>query len=251
MFKRSEDIRKSALALLDESKEFSTVCRGEEPFYIGFTCNFSSSICKNVNVVEAHIDSTYKTNSSKFELFAVLGSFLGSGFPIGYLFLEGGSGDDARGQRGEVLRVFLEALKRELKEFLPLHFFTDKDFGQINAIQECYGVIPCLCLWHVFKAVRLKISALSSCGPRISKEHRSKILAMMSSHFNSHPLLYRSKKETIETLHKKNRIQISEFCKTHGYQHLAQYLWRNWDRWERFILWIDEIRRQFHLQRLI
>lgn len=45
-------------------------------------------------MVEAFIDSTYKTNKSGLELFVILGTVLGSGYPIAYMFLEAGSRED-------------------------------------------------------------------------------------------------------------------------------------------------------------
>ena len=40
------------------------------------------------NVKEIHIDATYKTAKGRFELYAIVGQFQGSGFALGYLILD-------------------------------------------------------------------------------------------------------------------------------------------------------------------
>ena len=235
-YKRSDDVKKSARELLRESSEFDEIFVQEEPFAIGFTCRFAAEVCENFDIAEAHIDSTYKTNSSKFELFGVLGSFLGSGFPVAYLFLEAGQGDAAYSQRKCAIRDFLKCLKQRMKDFSPSFFFTDKDFGQIGAIHEIYGVLSCLCLWHVIKSVRRKMSDLSSDGSLITKGQRTEVIRMITAHFNSHPYLF-GETETISSLYVKNWQEASAFCKINGLHTLEKYLWENWYRWERYVIW--------------
>ena len=91
-YKRDQDVKKSARLLLRESAEMKEIIFSEKPYAIGFLCSHGADLCERIRVDEVFIDSTYKTNASKLELFAVLGSILGKGFPIAYLLVEEGCG---------------------------------------------------------------------------------------------------------------------------------------------------------------
>ena len=46
----------------------------------------------------------------------------------------------------------------------PAFFFSDKDVGQLEAIQSAFNITPSLCLWHMFRAIKKKIAALRKDG---------------------------------------------------------------------------------------
>ena len=215
LYKTSPDIEVSARNYLRSSQSFEEIYHRERPFALGFLCTRARNLCEELNIREAFIDSTFKTNSSKLELFAVLGSFLGTGFPIAYLLLQGGSSHseaDSSMQRKDTIRAFLQAIWTELPRFRPIFFFTDKDVGQIYAISSVFQIAPSICLWHMKRAVKRKLAELQSTGVEEStNSQRNRILDLMSEHFNIHPFLSTSP-ETMESLYLKNLQKISDYC---------------------------------------
>ena len=194
----------SARNYLSQSQSFQEIYHRERPFALGFLCTRARNLCEELNIQEAFIDSTFKTNSSKLELFAVLGSFLGAGFPIAYLLLQGGSPHseaDSSIQRKDTIRAFLQAIRTELTRFRPIFFFTDKDVGQIYAISSVFQIAPSICLWHMKRAVKRKFAELQSTRVEEStNSQRNRIVDLISEHFNIHPFLSTSL-ETIESLY--------------------------------------------------
>ena len=69
MYKSCSDIKASARAFLAKSEEFTEILYTEEPFVLGFLCIHDRKICEKVNVMEAYFNATFKTSSSKLELF--------------------------------------------------------------------------------------------------------------------------------------------------------------------------------------
>ena len=206
-YKSSPDVKVSSQAFLAKSGRFSQVYYAESPFALGFISNHARAVCTKAWIQEAYIDSTFKTNSSKLDLFAILGSFLGTGFPIAYLFLEiGGRGrsSECEQSRKNSIKGFLGAVYRELQSFRPIFFFTDKDFGQISGLSDIYGILPSICLWHMKRAVKRKIGALKAEGlESLTKEHMGDILDLITKHFNTHPFFY-AEVETVQSLYLKN-----------------------------------------------
>ena len=230
MYKSSSDVKESSRAFLASSDRFTETYYTQEPFALGFLCSHGRTVCERVSVREAYIDSTFRTNSSKFELFAVLGSLLGTGFPKAYLLLEPASRKvpDSRLLRKNRIKQFLQALRRELSAFQPVFFFTDKDFGQISSISAAYGITPSICLWHLKRAVKRKIEELHKDGVEEStKEQRCKILDLITDHFNSHPFFF-SSLETVHSLYLKNLQEISSYCQSHGLSNTYAYLLECW-----------------------
>ena len=240
MYKSCSDIKASARAFLGKSQQFKEILYTEEPFALGFLCIHARKICEEINVREAYIDSTFKTNSSKLELFGVLGSFLGTGFPVAYLLLEGSGrlrGSDGTTQRKSGVREFLKAVRRELRSFNPHFFFTDKDFGQIAAISSVYKIQPTICLWHMKRAIKRKVDLLRSEGVEsITQDQKARILDVITEHFNSHPF-FSSSSQTIESLYSKNLKEISDYCEGESLPKLFSYLLSNWYTWNRYLLW--------------
>lgn len=97
------------------------------------------------DVTEVIIDSTFKTNQERFELFVVNANCGGYGMPIAYLYLCTYDGtEEARlnpenetQTRVAVLRKFFSSLRREgLK---PVFALLDKDAGEISAVSEAWS----------------------------------------------------------------------------------------------------------------
>ena len=232
LYKTAPDVHDSAREFLSNSRRFTEIYHSQEPFALGFLSNHAKTICNQFCVQEAYIDSTFKTNSSKHELFAILGSFLGTGFPIAYLLLEAG-GNERKMQRKFSIERFLEATRREVEHFKPTFFFTDKNLGQISAISSVYGVNPSICLWHMKRSIKRKLGELHDQGVEIStKEQRSRILNLVTHHFNNHPF-FCTEAETIESLHLKNLQEISEFCEDQSLPTIYSYLLSNWYTWNK------------------
>ena len=239
-YKASSDVKLSARTFLRKSESFIEIFYNQEPFALGFLSNHARRVCDRARIEEAFIDSTFKTNSSKLELFAILGSFLGTGFPIAYLFLEATGGrneTESITQRKSSIRGFLEALHRGLRSFRPTFFFTDKDFGQISAISSIYGVCPSICLWHMKRAIKRKVVELNAEGvERSTKKKREILLDLVTKHFNVHPF-FSTDPETIESLYLKNLQEIANFCEHENLPNVYSYLLANWYTWNRYILW--------------
>jgi hypothetical protein len=117
------------------------------------------------DVTEVIIDSTFKTNQERFELFAVNANCGGYGMPIAYLYLCTYDGaEDARHNpeneiqtRVGILRKFFSSLRREgLK---PVFALLDKDSGEISAVSEAWSWITNiqLCYWHLERAIDRRI----------------------------------------------------------------------------------------------
>ena len=236
-YKRDDDVKTSGRLLLRESSEMEEILYSETPYAIGFVCAHGVDLCEKVRGDEAFIDSTYKTNSSKPELFAVLGSFLGKGFPIAYLLLQEGCGESRTADRKKVIYDFLLALKTRVSSLKPVFFFSDKDFGQIHAIHQVYGIVASLCLWHLKRAVKKKIDELRLRKvEEVTNDQRETILKMMTEHFNSHPFFFPPHSETIRSLYLKNYQEIYEYCRNGQKEFLHAYLYENWYKWERYVM---------------
>ncbi|PCH35920.1 hypothetical protein WOLCODRAFT_146002 [Wolfiporia cocos MD-104 SS10] len=85
---------------------------------------------------ELALDSTWNTNSSRYELFATLGETYGSGLPLGYLLVQ--TNNSERGAKEDVLQQFLEHLKTtwRLRIIITL---SDKDWNFVPVAQHTAG----------------------------------------------------------------------------------------------------------------
>ncbi|KAF7779001.1 hypothetical protein Agabi119p4_3346 [Agaricus bisporus var. burnettii] len=108
---------------------------------------------------EISLDSSWKTNGSNFEIFALLGELHGSGCPLGYLFIK----SDQSGQAGGKERFITEFLAH-FKSFWKINAIvtlTDKDQSEINAFRKVFPHAKHqLCFWHCLRAIRSRLSIL-------------------------------------------------------------------------------------------
>jgi hypothetical protein len=101
---------------------------------IGFTTPLFPVLCSASNV---HCGATYKTTKGRFELYGIIGTFEGAGFPLAYLMLDitKASGDKVQPlTRTEALVGFFDSICK--KGLHPQCFYTDKDFAEINAAKK-------------------------------------------------------------------------------------------------------------------
>jgi len=131
---------------------------------LGFVTPLFGSIGAET-ITEIIIDSTFKTNQERFELFAVNANCGGYGMPIAYLYLCTYDGtEEARSNpentiqtRVEALRNFFASLRQEgLK---PVFVLSDKDAGEISAVSEAWSWTANiqLCYWHLEHAIDRRI----------------------------------------------------------------------------------------------
>jgi hypothetical protein len=84
-----------------------------------------------------HCDATYKTAKGRFELYGIIGTFEGAGFPLAYLLLDitkAPSNEAQQFTRTEALSGFFCSIRN--KGLHPQYFYTDKDFAEMNAATE-------------------------------------------------------------------------------------------------------------------
>ena len=151
----------SALNLIPLGYNIELCFTRELPCAIAFTTNIGKQDVLNHECAEIFIDSTYKTNNSKFELSVIMASVLGTGIPLAYMFLQPGTQILwTQDTTGCVIEEFLRVLKEKLMVLRPKFFFTDKDMGQLSPIRNIFDVTPSICFWHMKRAVRKKILAI-------------------------------------------------------------------------------------------
>lgn len=109
------------------------------------------------NVLEVLNDFTFKTNKGRLELFAVLVSWMGTGFPIAFFILEG-CVCGFQHAHSESIILFLKAPYACILHLRPKFFFTDKDIDHIRAIMTAYSLKPCLWLWNMRCAIKSTIA---------------------------------------------------------------------------------------------
>ena len=144
----------------------------------------------NNSINELVLDSTFKTNQEKFELFALIVNCGGFGMPLAYLYLDTFTASEDLLQnpinnvnnRVMALTVFFQSIRAE--QILPSFILLDKDMGQIAAVQEAWSWTTNiqLCLWHLERAIDRKIN---------EKNHKSSNtqFSMQGRQMNDSPLL--------------------------------------------------------------
>lgn len=114
---------------------------------------------------EISMNSTFKTNGQRYEVFVVQNNCGGYGLPIAYLYyctvqsnLSCTSNAHVT-RRTEVLELFLAALYKEGRR--PTFLLLDKDIGEIQAARNAWkGIVKLqLCLFHMQQAVERKLRA--------------------------------------------------------------------------------------------
>ena len=208
--KKLDNSEESAVELLQEPREFQIVYLlnpvGVEPFALGLISKRAVEACKQVIIKELFLDPTHRANSSGLELFGIVGRFLGAGFPIACMLLQGV--ENAAGvfwrKRKERIREFLQAVRFAILDLRPTFFFSDKDKGQLWAMQAAHDMSPSICLWRILKSVSDKMRELmkqskKSKGDKdkgggsdtITDDHIAKIRELIIKHYDTHPFFSR------------------------------------------------------------
>ncbi|KAF9480703.1 hypothetical protein BDN70DRAFT_804773 [Pholiota conissans] len=108
---------------------------------------------------EISLDSTFKTNGSNFEVYALLGEVSGSGCPLAYLLIQS-SLDGTPGGKERYIQALLSHLRTKwnLKAIITL---SDKDFSEINAFRAQFPEAKHqLCFWHALRAIKIRLSVI-------------------------------------------------------------------------------------------
>ncbi|KAG6824369.1 hypothetical protein H0H92_007079 [Tricholoma furcatifolium] len=128
---------------VDESERFLLI----QPVRIPFTCTNSANLYVG------------NTNKSNYEVYALLGEFYGSGFPLGYLLIQSHEGAQ-KGGKERFITHFLNHFKVTW-DIRPIVTLTDKDIAEINAFRTVYpDAKHQLCFWHCLRAIKTRLSIL-------------------------------------------------------------------------------------------
>ncbi|CAI2188574.1 13551_t:CDS:2 [Funneliformis geosporum] len=267
-YKRKDDAYDSAHDWLYE-KGYEIIVINKEPARaLGFTTGFHKELQeKNIQINECGIDATYNTNNLTFELYVLHAEVDGTGYPLGYLFLDN-NGNGVSGARTNVIAKFLEEFRA--RGISPQFFLTDKDFAQISAGQTVWPNAKIqLCHWHLRRAVETKLkethlpkrdnyepmaahhefpfidikfnpsNAAYKSTNFCPKEFRPYIWNLMNKHLHQHPLIPDISQQilTAETIRKQAVLEMYTFCKENSLVRVWSYMWREWYSKDRWILW--------------
>ncbi|KAJ7220489.1 hypothetical protein GGX14DRAFT_559280 [Mycena pura] len=150
-WRRCEDEFQSAKMLLrefatDPAHKLASIPMPETDGFRALGFVFPSLLRKwNGIIREIALDSTFKTNKSDFQCFALLSEVGGSGLPLGFILLKSSSPD-----LGEKENTFTKQV------------LSDKDITEINAL---LAELPAdikyqLCFWHCICAVKKCLAVL-------------------------------------------------------------------------------------------
>ena len=81
------DLKISVLRLTNMEPSLTCICHNSSPFYVGFIPTNAAKWTGKFDIHEIFIDSTFKTNAEKLEVFAVIGKVVGFGIPLTYFLL--------------------------------------------------------------------------------------------------------------------------------------------------------------------
>lgn len=129
------DLLVSVGKYVENSTEFTTIFSHVKPYALGFLTKLGMELCEKYTIKELFIDSTYKTNREKVELYSVMASVMGLGFPISY-FLLGPRENNRETRRKEVILMYLKQLRESSPSLSPL--FS----SQIRTLLNLMGLLP-------------------------------------------------------------------------------------------------------------
>lgn len=173
-FRKSSDLPLSAKENVSDCTKLFPLYFQVKPFWLGLFTDVGADIFYDIQWVEDMIiDSTFKTNQKKMELFCVMVSCFGTGFLLAYFMLEPSTSGAYR-KREEFLTDFLCKVEKN-PSLTPSFFFTDEKTSQIRAIWRSFYVQPSLCLWHLIRAINKKIiQAPEFCVSTLSSTNKTR-----------------------------------------------------------------------------
>jgi hypothetical protein len=191
-------------------------------------------------------------------LYASIAEVNGSGYPLGYLFLDN-NGNGVSGARTNIITKFLREF--QVRGILLQFFLTDKDFAQISAGQTVWPNAKIqLCHWHLKRAVETKLKetklpkrdnyepfaanhefSFIDVGFNPSnkaykatrfclKEYHEEIWKLMNKHLHQHPLIPDISQEnlTADMIRKQAVFEMYTYCKNNSLVWVWSYMWREW-----------------------
>jgi hypothetical protein len=153
-YQRDNNESISAQLFLQE-KKYSIIFQTTEPIEtFAFITPFLSQFPHDAFEIIV-TDATYNTNTSKYELYGIMGIIDGTAFPLSYCLVAAGK----KRPMVNILAGWYSALKiygvNNVKTFL-----TDKDMAQIGAAVLVWPKVCIqLCLWHMKRAVEQHLSS--------------------------------------------------------------------------------------------
>ena len=189
-FLKHSDAFLSCREYLLQCQNLMLIYQSEKPWALGFLTLIGVNLSGTHACTEVLIDSTHKTNSSRFELFTVIVRCIGVGFLLAFLFFEGNYTFDASVQQTkDVLLSFLTHIRNHMESLRPKFFFNDTGMGQIHAIKNSYNITPSICKWHMKRVVRTKVLSLQRGGKaRLNDAEYLKLQTLLTSHYCLHPI---------------------------------------------------------------
>lgn len=234
-YKFAEDPCTSAILAAKNNTNMTLIHEHQNPDGFGFIVRPDQDFVLTYSVKELFVDSTYKTNGQEMEVFAVLGTILGTGFPVAYFFLSSASHATYQQRKHSVLQFFRN-LRQRCANLNPSFFFTDKDFAQIQAIKETFGIVPSLCLWHMKRAIKKKISSLQKHDMKhFSAANEKALLSVIDRHYHAHPLI--DQQHSAEQLEELAISEIRDMLSHPSNRPLLSYLEENWYEKDLYALW--------------
>ena len=105
---KNDDPYTSTRQYIESCANLEFCYESQAPRALGFTTTIGKHIAKFHECAELLMDSTHRTNSSKFEFFTIIVKVFGAGFPLASLFFEGNlQSETGIRQRKDVLCSFL------------------------------------------------------------------------------------------------------------------------------------------------
>jgi hypothetical protein len=151
IYQRHENSFQSTRKLIVESEDVEECFFKDVDDVLALGFIVKKSFTSSQEMKEVALDSTFSTNRDGFELFCFINNRGGSGETLSYLYLNVKAAPSEA--RCNTLEEYFQTLKD--KGLRPRFLLTDKDAGQINAVQRAWpGVEIRLCLWHLDRAIK-------------------------------------------------------------------------------------------------
>ena len=124
---RNEDPFISCKAYVESCSNLNLIFGSSIPKAVAFVTDIGEHAVREHECAEYFFESTYKTNSSLFELFTVITKVFEAGWPLLLLFFEGNRPEiQGSNTRQHILKNFLDSLRDSLPQSRPKFFSPTK-----------------------------------------------------------------------------------------------------------------------------
>lgn len=130
------------------------------PYSLAFVTKLGNEIAELWKAFVILVDPSFKTNNEKLELYAVIATGMGNGFPLRCL-ISGPGTSWFFCSRTESLLIFLSSIRKRIPALHSDFLFTDKESAQIPAIQRTFHIMPSLCLRYMKSTVKRKLAEIT------------------------------------------------------------------------------------------